>query len=73
MEKFVSLGSSRDVLVEDGVTEVDVVVAAKQRDPLQAEKNHQKSFLKVLKLTMIATKHLENTQLTEVKLNCKIT
>ncbi len=43
--------------------EVDVVVAAKQRDPLQAEKNHQKSFLKVLKLTMIATKHLENTQL----------
>jgi hypothetical protein len=45
------------------VPEVDVVVAAKQRDPLQAEKNHQKSFLKVLKLTMIATKHLENTQL----------
>jgi hypothetical protein len=38
MEKLVSLGSSRDVLVEDGVTEVDVVVAAKQRDPLQAEK-----------------------------------
>jgi len=38
MEKFVSLGSSRDVLVQDGVAEVDVVVAAKQRDPLQAEK-----------------------------------
>jgi hypothetical protein len=55
------------------VPEVDVVVAAKQRDPLQAEKNHQKSFLQVLKLTMIATKHLENTQLTQVKLNGKKT